>query len=176
MKKRTLNLMQFFTLLTFALLLTASCKKDEVKEPYVGTWEATETITEEGISFQVKDIIILSKDKFTNKGQMLNPLTNKWIDIIGMKGELSINGDIMNLVVTDAGMTSYDGITGIPTGNITYYNESELGFEGLLADMEIPQTFSSQFFVTDNKITIKTDHNNDGDYTDENETTIYTKK
>lgn len=176
MKRLTSNLMQLFTVLALVLIFSASCKKDETKEPYLGTWSYNDTMTEDGITMQVKDIITLTKDKFTNMGQVKNPLTNEWIDAFGMKGELSVTGDKMNLIITEMGMTSYDSMTGMPTGTIIYYTEDDVEFDGLLDEMEMPQTVSSEFFIAGDKLTIKTDYNSDGDYTDEDETTVYTKQ
>jgi len=56
------------------------------------------------------------------------------------------------------------------------YKTGSSDFQRIMSENGIPQTFTSQFSVSGNKLTIMTDVNNNGNYTDPGETTVYTKQ
>ena len=53
-------------------------------------------------------------------------------------------------------------------------NQSQ--FSSLLSQSGMEKTFKSEYSISANNLTLKTDINKDGDYNDENEVTIYTKQ
>jgi hypothetical protein len=117
-----------------------------------------------------------STNTFSDISQIKNTSTNEWINLIGLKGSISINENIMNVTVTEFGLSTFDMITGIPTGNIVYYKDNQSEFSSLISQSGMKSTFKSEYSVSGNNLTLKTDNNNDGDYNDENEGTIYTKQ
>ena len=56
------------------------------------------------------------------------------------------------------------------------YKTGSSDFQRIMSENGIPLTFTSQFSVAGNKLTIMTDVNNNGNYTDPGETTVYTKQ
>ena len=166
-----------FLLISVFVILFSSCKKnDEVNPDYVGTWSAIETMTESGVSMQYKDIITFSKGGFNDLGQLYDASTSKYIDYVKLNGTISVSGTTMNVKITEIGVSSFDMISGKPTGTIVTYKEGSSQYESLFTTTGQPKSFKSEYSVSGNKMTIKTDNNNDGDYTDANETTIYTKQ
>lgn len=179
---KNLNLKEFYKIVAFmaiVLIFISSCKKDEPATPkvdptapnYVGTWIAIEPITAD---IQMKDIITLTETSFTDLGQ-IGLSANLWVDYISMKGSISVNGKLMTVTITDLGLTSFNSLN-IPTGVITSYKTGSAGFEDLITQSGQPKIFNSEYSVSGNQLTLKTDLNADGDYLDESETTVYTKQ
>jgi len=173
--KKLLNPTQFIILL-FGLTFCYACEKDKNNPDYVGTWVATGTISVDTVIMEMKDIMTFSTNTFSDIGQIKNPDTNAWINLIGLKGSISVNGNIMNVAITEIGMSAFDMLTGMPTGDIVYYKDSQSQFSSLLSQSGMKKTFKSEYSISVNYLTLKTDNNNDGDYNDENEVTIYTKQ
>ena len=154
-------------LISVIFLLVSSCSKDDTVNPaYVGTWSIT--TTESGV--QVKDNMTFTKDGFTDIAQMYYPTTNKWIDIIKTTGTISVTGSTMTITYTGIGV-----LTDL-TGSITMSTTGSSDFQRIMSENGIPLTFSSQFSVAGKKLTIMTDMNNNGNYTDPGETIVYTKQ
>jgi hypothetical protein len=167
---------RLLTIISIVIFLLSSCEKEEINESYVGTWVATETVSEQGVSMTVKDIMTLTESTFTNVAQIQNPLTSAWTDLLGLKGSISVVNNIMEVVVTEIGMSTFDMITGMPTGELSYYSDGQGEFANLLAESDIIGSFQSEFSVSGDKMTIKTDANGDGDFTDSGETSVYTRQ
>ena len=174
--KKLLNPAKQFFILLIILSFCYACKKDENNPDYAGTWEATGTMNVNSIIMEMKDIMTLSTNTFSDIGQIKNPDTNEWINLIGLKGSISVNGNIMNVAIMEIGMSAFDMITGMPTGNIVYYKDGQSQFSSLLSQSGMEKTFNSEYSISGNNLTLKTDNNNDGDYNDENEVTVYTKQ
>jgi hypothetical protein len=56
------------------------------------------------------------------------------------------------------------------------YKEGSAEFEAILSQSEQSKTFESEYSVSGDKFTLKTDNNDDGDYLDGDEVTVYTKQ
>lgn len=164
------------SLMALVIIFSTSCKEDDpVRPDYVGTWETVESVpTDEG-HVQVKDIMTFNETGFTNMAQM-ELLAGKWVDFASMKGTMTVSGDFMNVIVTEIGITSLNMITGLPTGVITSYQKGSTEYDALFAQLGESKSFESKFTVAGNKLTLQTDKNEDGDYLDELETSVYTKK
>jgi hypothetical protein len=156
----------------------SSCSKNdnEVTPDYVGTWIALETITQNEGSMQFKDIMTFTKDGFSDKGQVYDVSTSKFIDYVKLNGTMSVSGAVMNINITEIGVSSFDPISGAPTGIIVMYKEGTSQYDLIFSETGQPKTFLSEFSVAGTILTLKTDNNSDGDYTDINETTFYTKQ
>jgi hypothetical protein len=157
-------------------MLLSSCKKDgDVNPDYVGTWISYEIVTEDGITMNIKDIMTFTKEGFNDLGQIYYPSEGKYMDVTKMYGTISVNGNIMNVKITEIGISRLN-MNEIPTGTIVTYKEGSSQYNQLFIQTGQPKSFESEYVVLGNKMTIKTDNNNDGDYTDANETTVYTKQ
>jgi len=162
--------------MTVVVLFNLSCKEDETVLPdYAGTWAAVESVPTENGSMQVKDIMTLTETSFSDIHQ-IQVATDKWTDMVGMKGSLSVYGDIMSVTITEIGVTSLSGVTGLPTGVITSYKKGSSEFDALLSANEQPKTFESKYTISGKNMTLQTDHNGDGDYLDKLETSVYVKQ
>lgn len=164
------------SLMALVIIFSTSCKEDDpVRPDYVGTWETVESVpTVEG-HVQLKDILILSETSYSNTIQK-ELSAGKWIDYASLKGTATFTGDYMNVIITEIGVTSLNLITGLPTGVITSYLKGSEEYDILFAEMEEAKIFESRFTVAGNKLTLQIDKNGDGDYIDELETSVYTKK
>jgi hypothetical protein len=165
-------------LLSVIIVLFSSCNKkdNELNPDYVGTWMALQTITQDGVSIQFKDLMTFSKDGFSDLGQVYDVITSKYIDYVKLNGTMSVSGDVMNINITEIGVSSFDPISGAPTGIISMYKEGTSQYDLIFTQTGQPKTFKSEFSVAGTVLTLKTDNNNDGDFTDINETTFYTKQ
>jgi hypothetical protein len=164
-------------LLSLIIVLFSSCKKDNEPIPdYVGTWMALQTITQDGMSIQFKDLMTFTKDSFSDLGQVYDVTTSKFVDYVKLNGTMTISGALMNINITEIGVSSFDPISGAPTGIISMYKEGTSQYDLIFTQTGQPKTFKSEFSVAGTILTLKTDNNNDGDFTDINETTLYTKQ
>jgi hypothetical protein len=161
-----------FILLAAIILFVSSCTKDDtVNTSYVGTWSLT--LSQSGMS--MKDNMTFTKDGFTDIMQINNPVTNKWVDYIKTIGTISVSGSTMTTTYTGIGISTIDPLTG-PTGTITMYNTGNSNFQSLLTVAGMPLSFDSKFSISGNNMTMMTDLNGDGDYTDAGETSVYIKQ
>jgi hypothetical protein len=178
---KTVRYSNYAKLFTFAaaLLFAASCEKDDnedITPDYVGTWVRTESVTEEGVTIEIKDIVSFTEYSFSNQGQLKNPGTGEWIDLLKLKASISVDGNAMDVTVHEIGMSDMDWDTGLPTGDILYFREGEAGFEEALAAVEVEENFDAEYSRSGNQLTLKSDDNNDGDFDDEGETVVYTRQ
>lgn len=182
---KNLNFKELFRIATFLaiiLIFSTSCKKDEPATPivdpntpdYVGTWIAIEPISTDYGDISMKDIMTFTETSFTNLGQ-LQILSNSWLDYVSMKGSILVNGNKMTVTITDLGLTSLNSL-GMPTGEIASFKAGSAEFDALILESGQAKTFISEYSVSGNQLTLKTDNNEDGDYLDANETTLYTKQ
>ena len=163
-----------FLMISVFFVFSSSCKKENTINPdYVGTWSIVDANSQ---GEQYKDNITFSKDGFLELGQLYGVSTNKYIDYIKLKGTISVNGSRMSFKVTEIGATSFDYNTGKPTGIIVSYKEGSSQFDNLILQTQQIKSFDLEYNVLGNKLSIMSDHNNDGDYTDANETTVYTRQ
>ncbi len=173
---KSLNQSGLLIISLFVFSLLSSCKKDNVNPDYVGTWVATGTINLSNMTMDYKDVITFSTSSFEDIGKVKNPVTSAWLDFVGLKGSMTVNGNVMDITLTDAGITTFDAVTGLPTGTLVYYKDNQSEFSTILTQSGMKKTFQSEYSISGNNLTLKTDLNNDGDYTDANETTVYTKQ
>ena len=149
------------------VLLFTSCSKDDTVNPdYVGTWSVA--TNENGV--KIKDNMAFTKDGLTVTKQKYIPTSNIWVDIIKATGTISVTGSTMAITYTGF------GISEDITKPITMFTIGSSDFQSLMSDNGIPMTFNSQFSVSGNKLTIMVDINSNGNFTDQGETTVYTKQ
>jgi len=165
--------MKSFLFFTFIVLVLSSCSKDDTVNPdYVGTWSASM----ESSGTQVKDNITFTKDGFSEVEQLYNPTTSKWINYMKASGSISITGTTMTVTYKGIGISTVDPITGYPTGSITMYNFGSTEFQSIMSSSGQTNSFVSQYSVSGNQLTLMTDNNGNGTYTDSGETSVYTKQ
>lgn len=163
-------------MITVPVIMLSSCSKnDEVNADYVGTWSAVATISESGNSIQCKDKFTFTQSGFSDMFQLCDPTTGKYIDYLKLSGTMIVSDNAMNMKATEIGVSTTD-VTGYPTGTIIMYKEGSSVFTSLFSQTGLSQTNKSIYEVSGSKMTLKTDNNNDGDYTDAGETTVYTKE
>lgn len=174
-KEMTAALKSVFFIVLLAVTIS-SCKKNDPAPDYVGTWYATGSAQlEDSTTVEMKEVMKLNDGSFSNVIQVKNPSTNAYLDYLGTKGTMTVNGKKMSVTVTEAGVSTFD-VSGIPTGTIHYYKSNETGFTTLLAFLEMPSSFQSEYEISGNQLTLKTDYNADSDYNDDGEVTVYTRQ
>ncbi len=171
--------MKYFLIAFLAVLSITSCKKDDDddnKSAFIGTWSRIESIEiEEDFSIDVKDIFTFTKSSVTNLGQVYNPDTEEWLNLMGMKAAIDVSGEKMDVTVISVGLSDVDD-DGIPTGVLIYFDDNDEEFEAVLAEVELEQYFEAEYSVSGDELTLKTDDNGDGDFNDDGETQVYTRE
>jgi hypothetical protein len=157
------------------IMLSSCSKDDEVSADYMGTWSAVVTVSESGNSIQCKDKFTFTQSGFSDLLQLRDPSTGKYIDYMKLNGSMTVSGNALNMKVTEIGVSTFD-VAGYPTGSIIMYKEGSSVFTSLFSQTGQSQNVKSVYEVSGSKMTLKTDNNNDGDYTDDGETTVYTKE
>lgn len=174
---RSRRLMMLASMLILSFIVSTSCKKEEEVLPeYVGTWFAIQPLDNFGVFTQYKDIVTFTVDGYSDLGQMYNSTTNKWVDYQLVAGSFTISGTIVNVLVEEMGVTTFETLTNLPTGSITTYKEGDPLFDKLLLQVKQSKSYMAEYTVTGNELVMQTDHNEDGDYLDERETIIFTRQ
>jgi hypothetical protein len=180
-------IMKSLSFLSYARLLAGislvifsfnSCKKDDDNKndpAYVGTWSRTDNIPVDTFSLQVKDLLTFTKTTVKNMGQIYNSDTDAWLDLMGMKGTFTSSGKNLNITVNQVGISDFDTL-GIPTGNIQYFTKDDTEFNLVLGELGQKENFDAEYSISGNKLTMKVDDNDDGDFLDDGETQVYTKE
>jgi hypothetical protein len=164
-------------LFTLVIFFTSCVKEDEVTPDYVGTWISDVPIpTATGYTKGLRDIMTFSENRVVDLIQLPDGTLNQWIDYMNMKGSLSVSGNIMTVTISEIGISTMNAVTGKPTGTIISYKDGSAEFETILSQSDQSKVFVSEYSVSGNQMTIKTDNNNDGDYSDALETTVYTRQ
>ena len=174
--RKLIGFFKVATLLAILVISISSCSKNDnqVHPDYVGAWMSIDSISTVYGNTSLKDVMTLTETSFTDSRQIQVPISLLWMDFISMKGTLSTNENLINIKVTEVG-TSYNVLTGLPSGKITTYKEGTPEFDSLLSLAKLLQTFKSEYSVSGNKLTIKTDYNNNGTY-EADEIMIYTRQ
>jgi hypothetical protein len=168
----------FVVRILIALLITAplaflnSCGKEEEDPPFVGTWAAFGEISDTSGTMEVKGEVTLTKNTYKNILYLKDPASQKWIALQGMKGSFSLSGTKMSLNFTSIGISTYNVISGLPTGNIQYYEKGTQNFNTLLEQSGFPAFIKCEYEVTGNTLTLLMDMNGDFTY----EVFVYTRQ
>jgi hypothetical protein len=171
--KKNMNFKKIYFILIILTILVVSCKKDNEATPdYVGTWVAYYSMNGDSI----KDIMTFTSNSFNRISQTIDSTGKFWTSALGIKGSISVKENAINITITQFGLTTIDVITQRPTGTIVYYKEGDSVFDNIMAQSSQPKTFVSLYSISANKLTLKTDNYNDGNYTDPGDVVIYTKQ
>jgi len=169
---RTKSLFALTIIVTAMIISFSSCSKDEeITADYVGTWISNTTMD----GSEAKETLTLTTNGVTDLFQIKDPTTNAWINYIQMKGSIAVNKQIVTVTLTEIGL-GFDFLTGEPTTTMTTYKAGSGLFELIIAESGQSTTFTSEYSVSGNTLTLKTDDNEDGDYLDEDESVTYTKQ
>ena len=170
------ELCKIASLMALIVIFSTACKDDDPVLPeYAGTWVTVRAVpTQNGYS-QVKEVMTLSENSYSDLLQS-QISTDVWTSIFSMGGTMVVSGNLMNVTLTEIGITSLSGVTGLPTGVITTYKKGTDEFNQLITDKDQPKTFEAKYSISGNKLTIQIDKNGNGDYLDEMETSVYTKQ
>jgi hypothetical protein len=173
MKKNAFILRLLFAVsITASLAFLNSCGKEEDDPPYVGTWAAIGEISDSSGTLEVKGEVTFTKNTYKNILYIKDPTSQKWIALQGMKGSFSLSGSKMSLNFTSIGLSTYNIISGLPTGNIQYYEKGTQNFNTLLEQSGFPAFIKCEYEVTGNTLTLLMDLNGDFTY----EVFIYTRQ
>lgn len=156
--------------LLFLLILTA-CEQEIPTPGYVGTWVSEQNDPESNT--KLRTLLDFSEKSFTNLGQVMDSATQHWIDFIGVKGRINIDDNIMNVSITEMGISGFDIISGTPTGKIYYYRYDQTEFSRMLKSSDMNKTYQSEFSLEGNQLILRTDKNNDGDFDEDNEIVVF---
>lgn len=165
----------FMVLLVITAAFT-SCKKDDNPEQnadYVGKWNS-DVITSD-TEGDHKENLTLTKNTFEDIIQT-KVTSGAWVNSIIVKGTMTVTNNVMNVHISEIGISEIDDQSGEFTGNVTTYNEGSLLYGLIMDQVGQDADFQSEYTVSSSKLTLKTDMNNDGDFSDANETTMYTRQ
>ena len=174
--KNTIKLSRLILFILLYVIVFSSCKKDEAQPDYAGTWVVTGAYTLGNMTFEMKDILTLSKGSFSDVIQIKDPTNNKWINASGIKGSVSANENLLTFIIQEIGVSSVNVVTQMPTGTLEYYKDGQTEFDDLLSANDLVKTYNSEYSIADNTLTLKTDINEDQDYNDAGETILYTRQ
>lgn len=171
LKTKWLN-KQVYLLAIFAISVT-SCDEDTL-HPYIGSWFYYISNTGNGKDMNFKEIRTYTENTFTDLLQY--SVNNKWVDAIKLKGGLTVVDKTMNINITEVGISMLNEQTGMPTGEIYMYKKGSDDFKTIITESGLPTSYQLTYSISGRKMTLMTDSNGDGDFTDENESIIYTKQ
>ncbi len=162
-------------LLLFIAFIDSACKKDEDNPDYVGTWY--QSYTENGLTF--RQLLTLKKSSFEMLIQLQNPINqSNFINYMAQKGKFNVQQDILTITLTSIGISETNPATFMPTGNLIFYDTGTAEFINLLkqAGFDDP-TFKAKYSVSDNKLTLIIDINNNGSFNDDEDASeVFTRQ
>lgn len=167
---------KFGLLFTLMLVLLTACKKDEPDPEYVGTWSADQMLTIGDTQVQMREMMTLTINSFDDLMQLLNESDNKYVNYFELLGSMAVTNNIVNGTISEIGVSSFDPITGKPTGQILKYKEGTTGYDNFFAQNGQSKSFGFEFSISGNSMTVMSDNNRDGDYEDAGEKVIYAKQ
>lgn len=171
-KLKIKSVFAMMVMLTAMIVSISSCSKDnEITADYVGTWVANSSMD----GSETKETMTFTSTSVTNLLQIKYATSNNWVDYISMKGSISVNKQLMTVTLTEIGL-AFDFMTGEPTATMTTYKAGSSLFDMILEGSGQSVSFQSEYSVSGNTLTLKTDNNDDGDYLDEEESVTYTKQ
>jgi len=168
------SLKKIIYLFSFSAILFASCDAEGVHTNYVGTWSAKVLVQENEIFIEYKDIVTLTEYSFTTIKQI--SVDDKWVNLVKLTGSFKVAENKMTFNIAEAGISSLNQQSGKPTGEIIMYKSETDEYKSILAQNAIATSYISVYSITENQLTLMTDKNENGDYTDANETVVYTKQ
>ena len=146
-----LSFLKLLGILITSSIILYSCTKDKPTPAYVGTWSATVSMADSaGTIYSEREIYSFTESSFTETIQMISAVSGQWVNYVGTKGSLSVNGSVMTFNVTDVGITSFTA-SNQPTGTLIFYNENAnaLDFQGYLQQIYGGQkTFNTSFTIS----------------------------
>ncbi len=155
-----------FLLGILVLIFFTSCEDENDTPPaYVGVWEMLSTDSIGDTEVDMKQMLTLHEDSFETIVSML-PDDQPAIDVMGMKGDLDMDGDNGTITFTSYGKQQYDNSAN-PTGMV-WYEEGDTEFNKFITDdMDGKKTQNIKISVDGDKLNIKIDQNNNGSFDDE---------
>lgn len=174
MKKIKMKKIFAYGIVLFALffVVSACSKEDEIVSDYVGTWVASTTMDDD---LEAKETLILTYNTFSNQYQVKDSISGSWIDYITMKGSITVDKQLITGTITEIGL-AIDLMTGEPTGTMTTYKAGSSLFDMIVEESAGSATFNSEYSISGNTLTLKTDDNNDGDFLDDGESQTFIKQ
>jgi hypothetical protein len=171
----------FFVLAFTSTIIISGCKKDisindEDIKSIVGSWLVSGSISDNGKTFEAREMLTLTQNTYIDKIQIKDPISFEWLDLNAMKGKVSIKKDSIKFELEQIGTSSKDLISGLPSGNIDYIQYNQFIFENILKIKGLNKYINSVFIVSRNKLILKTDNNRDGDVNEDGETITYFKQ
>jgi hypothetical protein len=166
-------------ILLFAFLVQA-CKKSDnnpgQNDPkYVGTWLDMRSVNQGGVNVEVKNVLTLSSDSLNYLAQYGLTSVGPWIVLFKMNGTAADSaGMVLKISVSSVSVPKYDSFYNV-TG-YTVYKQGDPQFTQMLSQYDFEQSFGFMYSITGNQMTLKHDFNHDGNFTDLNETIVYTKQ
>jgi hypothetical protein len=164
MKKSNL----FYLVLLSLLMIFTSCEKEDKTPGYIGVWEMTNSITEDGITLNMKDVLTLEEGNFIESIQM--KYGDQYLEILVMKGDLVATETKFSFTITSIGALNSN------TLDMDWYNEGTDAFDSFLRE-ELQYTtnsYSIAYSVEGKVLILKSDMNGDGVISD-SEKLKYTK-
>ena len=177
--KRTLSAVKsvllLYSVVTILLIVPAGCEECPLAPSYVGSWVAIILDQGSGEIF-MKDNMVYTDTIVNDLAQLYDKNSGTYNDWFKLVASFTIDetGAIMKTHITDAGLSTFSN--GLPTGNITMYTENDPEFNSVLAQIGIPKIFDAEFAVNATTLIIMTDFNQDGDYNEQGETTLYDRQ
>jgi hypothetical protein len=163
---------KFVLVLVLLTGLSTSCKKDEVEKipEYVGTW------VNQDVSGLYTNNLTVTKTDFSLSKNLVTPIAA--IKIVSMAGTQIVNGDKASVSVSETIIpdTTFNITGSIPTLSYLTYKKGSKEFDSALLKYGYSSQFDVLYSVANNLLTTKTDYNKDGDYADDGDTTVFTKK
>jgi hypothetical protein len=163
LKKMIMKKKLLFLLLAVFVVGFMSCEKDEDPD-YVGKWTSTATEGE----MTLKDVLTLTEDTFEDIISV-EVLTDIWVEFMGVKGTMKVAGNSVKLMANSVGAVDDENMD----TELVWYDSGTDDFNELV-EVFGGTELSGEYEVNGNELTLKTDLNNDGVYS-EDEITTYTR-
>jgi hypothetical protein len=162
----------------FAALLVSSCEKNNPQPTpdYVGTWDYSYRTLDGEDTLDVRDVLTLEADTYEEIIQYRNETYMTSLkSFAGIRGGLSVDGYTMKVSVNQLGISSADDNM-MPTGSLMWYSKGSQEYYQLVSSLGVAESFSSDYSIAGDVMTMLVDLNHDGDFQDPGEVSIYDRQ
>lgn len=134
-----------------------SCSEDEDNPDYIGDWISI--YTEDGV--ENKELLSLAASTFENVVSQKE--TGEWVESFGLKGNMTVSGKEISMIITAVGGRNYDPQT-LEVLDFEWFDDGTTNFTLALQFFGGNKTPNGEYEVNGETLTLKIDYDDDGSY------------
>lgn len=153
-------------MITLAALMTVTCDRVKDDPYYVGTWEYEDKVYVGELTFNSTHTLGLTETTYEEIIVMQRDNSTTITTLLGLKGNLEVNGSAMTLKLNAVGECVKDGLNQC-TGTVQWFAKGTATYNTYV--QYLSETIIGEFEASEDYLWLVRDINNDGDTEDAGE-------